>query len=514
MALNPNSDKTFINNCDIENEHIFPLFFKEIKFDVFRHIRDLRISFVNPITVISGSNKSGKTTILLSIACSHYNFKKRDSINGSIKRTKWGNVIKFTSADIQTEDWTYHVKYREGVKSLSKKGQRKHLTNKWNGVAKKESQIGTPTPSKPNGGRNVILIDLQRIIPVRNVSNSVFNKSRYGGPTPLGNIKNEYLSYILETTYSISSLVQVGDKEVFGFSNYNHYSSYNSASGEDVLTRMISDIVDAENNSLILIEELEIGLHPKIQRRLMDIIYHESNKNKKQFVITTHSPVILSSVEPKSRVFITKIGDQFKAISNISINAALSKMDSYSYPLINIFVEDDVSELILEKVITGITANTIHGFSNLVNIIIIGSADKTYNCFIAHRDTYENKKIACGFACVLDGDRRNLKKGGTNDLQYPPEKGLFFHSSNFAPEKMLLQKYINQQYNSTLEYHANHSNPHCLFQKMIEEGICSSKNEAFEVCWNAFSSTADGQTYIVELSEFLIDRCRVFSADL
>ena len=41
---------------------------------------------------------------------------------------------------------------------------------------------------------------------------------------------------------------------------------------------MLLDIVEAPNNSLILIEEIEEGLHPKIQRRLMDVVFHESVK--------------------------------------------------------------------------------------------------------------------------------------------------------------------------------------------------------------------------------------------
>jgi predicted ATPase len=512
MPINPNSDRDFIKECNIDDVAKFPLFFKQIKFESFRHISNLEINFINPITVITGSNKAGKTTILLSIACSHYNFKRRNVANGSLERARWGNTMRFTSQDIQRSDWTYHVIYREGRKTLNKRGQRKAETKKWNGVAKKESQIGTPTTHRPDGGRNVVLIDLERIIPSRNLSSRIFNQTKNQLEIQLTNfsVKNEYLSYVLEQEYSIGSLVKSADKEIFIYHNSENYSSYNTASGEDVLTRIISDIVDTENNSLILIEELEIGLHPKIQRRLMDIIYHESKKNNKQFIITTHSSTILSSVEPNSRIYIENNNGTFKSISNISINASLSKMDSISYPLINVFIEDDIAEKIVNKAITQIVS-TIKGFNNLINPIIIGSAEETYKCFKVHQQTHGKKKINCGFACILDGDMKSSQ--ANRALRYPSEDGLFFLYSNHSPEKMLLKEYLNHHGNTSLSYHVN-SNPHCLFDKMIQEGICSTKKDAFDMCWAEFISNDYGQEFFNQLQTFLIERCRYFSPGL
>ena len=76
MAINPNSDRDYINSYCLKSPqdqvHMYPQFFRGIEFDTFRHIHNLKVEFSNPITVISGSNKSGKTSILLAIACSHY----------------------------------------------------------------------------------------------------------------------------------------------------------------------------------------------------------------------------------------------------------------------------------------------------------------------------------------------------------------------------------------------------------------------------------------------------------
>ena len=120
------------------------------------------------------------------------------------------------------------------------------------------------------------------------------------------NTIEQYLSYILEEKFTLNSLAKINDKDVFKYKNKYEYSSFNTATGEDVLTRIIIDIVEAKEKSLILIDEIEMGLHPKIQRRLMDVIRNISRKDQKQFIITSHSSIILDSTSLYSRIFIEK----------------------------------------------------------------------------------------------------------------------------------------------------------------------------------------------------------------
>ena len=516
MLLNPNSSKDYVNGYSskllADKVHMYPQFFCGIEFEIFRHIRNLNVKFVNPITVISGSNRSGKTSILLAIACSHYNFLKKDYSKDEFKRTTWGQIMKFTNYDEQQQDWTYYASYRIGNQEpIRKRGQRKHATKKWNGVAKKESQIGTPIGGVDRG-RKVYFIDLDRIVPARKLSSATFKNARNNAINPLQDTIVRYVSYILERDYRVGVLYANADNEVFGYENAGYkYSSYNTASGEDVLTRIIEDIVNAEEGSLILIEEIEIGLHPKIQRRLMDILYIESKRAKKQFIVTTHSSSVLASVIPESRIFIENNADCFRAISNISINAALTKMDSSSYPLVDIYVEDDISKKLIEKAVVKITEER-KGFCRLVNIVIIGSADKTYNYFKTRSMLYNKETVSTGYACVLDGDMKQKKSGGI--LQYPPEDLLYFHHSNVAPEKMLLKVYLQSNPNDALQYHCKKSDPHCLFEKMIQEGVCTNKDRAFDICWDALIATQEGQLYLEDMKTFVINACRKFSSDL
>lgn len=505
--INPNADRNYLETLNINNENNFPLFLKSIKFEPFRHIPSLELNFIHPISVITGTNRIGKTTILMAIACSHLKFKKKSPKNGNSVRQTWSDLMKFTSHDVQNGDWNYYITYKRGNRhdDPPKRGQRKQLTKKWNGIGKKESQID----------RDVVFIEIDRVLPIRNYNDVIFQKSRNSTLVSFSNVAiiQELLSYVLEETFHLNIIKQYLDKDVLKFENAFSYSSFNSASGEDVVSRVIIDMVEAPQNSMILIDEIEIGLHPKIQRGLVDVINYIARYDHKQFVITTHSPTILSAFSKKSRIFIERTNDNtFRAIPSISVNAAFSKMDSKSYPLVDLYCEDDTSKRIILKAISDLQTQ-YNNFSDLINIIISGSANTTFQNFKVHKRTYPSKRIKTGYCCILDGDMR-IQKNSRNELLYPPEDELFFIFSNEAPEKFLVKKYLDNSSNASLTYHVDHSDPHCLFDKMIESSLCVDKDTAFELCWNAFVNSQEGIAYFNELKIFLKNMCSKFSPDL
>lgn len=416
--VNPNKNRDSVNSyptkSDSEKFKMFPQFFCGIKFDQFRHIKNLELTFNHPITVITGSNKSGKTTALLSIACSHYNFMRRNVITGAMERCTWGNVLKFVAQDSQKNDWTYHVKYRLGSEEFDKPGQRKSGTKKWNGVAKKEGQIGTPKVDGQNSGRKVFMIDMERVVPARHLSETAYRKARDNQDSKTNETVDNHLSYIFEKPYKVKKICSAADRELYAYDSISSYSSYNTASGEDALTRILQDVVNAPKNSLILIEEIELGLHPKIQRRLMDVLFYEAAENSKQFIVTTHSSTILSAVKPESRIFIDYSSGTHRPIYNISINAALTKMDSENYPLADVYVEDELSKKIVLRAIKDIERFS-KGFSKLIKPVVIGNANKTYDFYSVRKDIYDVDSINTGYACILDGDMRKNKKFLRND---------------------------------------------------------------------------------------------------
>jgi predicted ATPase len=491
MAINPNSDEAWLNNVNVETDvNKYPFFLTGVEIERFRQISGMVVKFEHPISVISGSNKSGKTSILSTIACSHFDFQMRNPGSGNLERITWSKMVKFTKYDLQAEDWVYHLSYRLGTHSQRKRGVRKASTKKWSGLGKKESQIKE---------RQVVYIDVDRVAPARSYSQSLFYKTQSSTPTPVSATTLEYLSYILEETYSGSNaLGSHQNKDSYSFNNT--YSSFNCASGEDALMGILASIVNAETKSLILIDELELGLHPKIQRRLIDVIKFESRINKKQFIITTHSASVISSFEKPSRLFIERNPDGTSSSrAALSVNATLTKMDSSIYPAINIACEDLTSK----KIISHCIQNRISAANRrLINMFEMGSANKTFRYYKLTQEANQYMKIKTPVCCILDGDMRN-ERDANGQLQFPPEPSLFFIHSNEAPEKMLLREYLAAHPNTSLSYHLGNSNAHILLSKCVEEGIGTNETEAALALIEYFATTTEGDQYMGALSTFI-----------
>lgn len=510
MPLNPveakNSVDGYPNKNDRDKVRSYPQFFTKLELNSFRHISNLVLSFKHPITVISGSNRSGKTSALMTIACSHYNFKRHNVSNGNWERATWSKMIRFTANDTQVADWNYHVSYREGNAFHRVHGYRRQVTSKWGGAAKKSLQIGHPTVGHPNGGREVTLIDLNRITPGRHLSQSYFNKARNAMPTAIANQVriNQYLSYILEDNYHVEELSRAADGQVYKYTTSSTYSTFNTASGEDVLSVILTDILRTPNNSLILIDEIEVGLHPKIQRRLMDVLYMISDEEHKQFILTTHSYAILSSVPQDSRLFIEAESGVFHVLEGLTTYEALTRMDSTAFPVTTVYVEDEESKLIVNNAIVELNADN-HGVSRLFKVVVVDNAQKTYDYFITRSLLRSQEHITTRASCVLDGDMENeLDRNGNR--KFPPQEGLFFHFSNEAPEKMLVRKYLTVHPNANLQYHVENSNPHCLLRKMVEQGLAIDEKNAFEMCFTEYRNSVDGGQHFEALKQFLLNQ--------
>lgn len=77
------------------------------------------------------------------------------------------------------------------------------------------------------------------------------------------------------------------------------------------------------NNSVILIDEPEISLHPEWQRKIIDV--YESIGENNQFIIATHSPHIIGNIESKQLRVMKKDKDGIKLVDNNELNETYGK---------------------------------------------------------------------------------------------------------------------------------------------------------------------------------------------
>ncbi|GAB3534876.1 hypothetical protein GCM10027443_22710 [Pontibacter brevis] len=493
-------------------QNSFRFFTNKITINSFRHISGLEVEFDHPVTVITGGNKIGKSSLLLLIACSHYKFNKYDSTKPETewRRHTWRDVFTFTSYESATRNYSYELTWRVGNRQKHGEGKRLATSKAWTGLGKYSSD-----PNRINAQiheREVRLIELDRMLPARSFSNSLIRKIQNFQEVRLQEDIEKAFSYILDIPYQVE-ISKIGShvNKVAYLINYLNepYSSYNASSGEESLINILVDIFEAENDSLILIDEIEAGFHPSIQRKLADVIQYVSYHHKKQFILTTHSPSFLSALPQKSRKFIDKdINGNFETINSIPVNAAFSRMDSQAYPLVQLYCEDEEADYIIKNILIELN-RTRKNFDRLINIIKSGPINQVKNDYERHKHNFDQMRIKLGYCCVFDGDY--VQDPSYSHYHQNPSEHSFFLYPYVAPEKFLIQFYLQQFPNPLLSTAFNFTDHHSLFQEMVNLGLAVDVAQARQNCWNAFSITPEYTTLKTDLTQFLIDTVEHFS---
>ena len=111
-----------------------------------------------------------------------------------------------------------------------------------------------------------------------------------------------------------------GEKDLPLFSNSKGetFDINRLSSGEKQLFLRVLTLkmINAEN-SIILIDEPEISLHPKWQQKILKV-YEKIGKNN-QIIIATHSPFILSGVEEENILLFIKNNEDNLKLTDLDI---------------------------------------------------------------------------------------------------------------------------------------------------------------------------------------------------
>ena len=178
------------------------------------------------------------------------------------------------------------------------------------------------------------------------------------------------------------------------------YSELHMAAGERAILRLSQEIAQL-NGALILIDEVEAGLHPWVQQLLMLQLQQLALRNSLQVIVTSHSPVVLDSVPANGRIFLDR-----DEIGKVTVRPAYrdvvqNALYGRSGNALNILCEDNAAEGILDGVFDvlcprqGIGRDSVH----------IGR-DTGASEFPVHAIAFRKFGQIRNFVFVLDGDKR------------------------------------------------------------------------------------------------------------
>lgn len=175
------------------------------------------------------------------------------------------------------------------------------------------------------------------------------------------------------------------------------HSEFHFGAGEASVIRMVSAIEGASDQSLILIEEIENGLHPVATRRMVEYLIGVASRKSCQVVFTTHSNDALAPL-PSNAIWAAYNGEVLQGKLDVR---ALRTITGQIDAKLAIFVEDAFAV----QMVT--VALRYHGRVELdaVKIHGMGGASPAVKVNKQHNVDPTSKFLS---VCLVDGDKADL----------------------------------------------------------------------------------------------------------
>ena len=323
---------------------------KNLHIKEFKGLRDISINFEKndeplDLVVLAGSNGSGKTRVLESILQyfqDHIQYNYRGNSNKieiyfeekeKICRNNVGDEMElyeglksFSYHEIDNPRNEKHIKIKKELNILPK------IIYVPTEINFQKMNTASTTLVQEYNFINIVNTNLIKDIPsyiaTKMISAMLKNKNE-----KVGDVQKKVFNEINEIFENLSIDVKVEDisqdgRNITLFTNSagDKFDINELSSGEKQLfLRTLAIKMLNPENSIILIDEPELSLHPKWQQRIVDV-YRKIGKNN-QIIIATHSPHILGSVKKENIMLLDK-DDEGKIV----IKTGDELYDSYGQP--------------------------------------------------------------------------------------------------------------------------------------------------------------------------------------
>lgn len=131
------------------------------------------------------------------------------------------------------------------------------------------------------------------------------------------------------------------------------YSSFNMGAGEDILIDLLYLLQESPEGSMVIVEEIELGLHSEALVRLARHLQEIISEKKLQVVVSTHSQHFIDSVPREARVLIRRAGNQHLVVSQPTTRFAIGHMSGTRDPELHVYCQDNFAMLLIEQSLSG-----------------------------------------------------------------------------------------------------------------------------------------------------------------
>ena len=368
-------------------------FLESVKITNLRGIANLQVNLSYPVTVVAGPNGCGKSTVLFACACAYEVPGKRDYSPAVL----FPNLKARNDADVSDQLGSPSFEYFF-VDGGTRLGMTWRRLKSWS-----KSFMGRKAGKQPQ--RELYLRTLANLTSPSEVRSILQIGNQAFAKADLDADLIAFAHRVLPFKYRGLKLLTLKGKDLLFADREDNsaaYSEFHMSAGERALLRISKDIARLRN-ALILIDEVEAGLHPYTQQQLMLELQRLALRNDLQIIVTSHSPVVLESVPPEGRVFLERTAD------NVVVRPAwrdIFQRAFYGRPQdrLSVLCEDSVAEALILGVL-----DRVNPVLQLTPDDITVGRDTGKDQFAQHVDALGKFGLLDEFVFVLDGDARSAE---------------------------------------------------------------------------------------------------------
>lgn len=375
-------------------------YLREMKLSA-RALKDQRIRFDFPVTALIGTNGGGKSTVLGAAALAYKSVKPSSFFPKS-------NV-----GDKSMSNW--RVDFELIDKEINKNNilnrNARFVSLKW----RRDDALD----------RDVLFFPISRTVPAGEMPRY---RKFIGTQQATGAVEEDLSVEVTESAggilgkdlseFKIARLKKGDEDSIFlGVHKKKDYSQFHFGAGEASIIDIVLKLMQAKPSTLVLIEELENGLHPVAVEKLVEFLIGIAAQRKLQVIFTTHSRHALMNL-PSEAIWACVDGNTYQGkLSFESLRAITGVVEKDKV----VFVEDEFAKDWVTEVIRQRSPNLLHS----VEIHAGGGYPHAWQVTKMHN---KNPAIKSKAFCVLDGDVDEEENSGKSLFKLPgcvPEEEVY-----------------------------------------------------------------------------------------
>jgi len=345
-------------------------------------LKNLNISFDKPLTAIMGVNGSGKSTIIHALACCFS------------PETDWGENWKFSYFFTPNPNASWKNSRFTIDFDITKQNETKHDIKLYH----KDSDRWAPRyANRPI--RDTIYLGIDSCLPEIEILSST-SRITYSTNSLKDKISQKILtdaSIILNKDYAELTSNKTSTRSLIGVKTNNNlaYSSLSMGSGEQRVFKILKAVHTAPAYAMILIDEIDLLLHPSALRKLITILSERAKTKHLQIIFTTHS-LLMNNLNDFVDIRFLEATPQKTLVYNYMSSDSIYLMTEKVTRPIQIYVEDSLSCAIIKLISLSL---------NLKSKIEIQQYGSIENAFTLAAGMILKNEDTQNVLIVLDGDK-------------------------------------------------------------------------------------------------------------